>query len=679
MKIEDLPLTLTSLPDYSPDGSRIAVPAADGTVRVLDRSTLRELHVLGTPVDFMQWRAVAFSPTDADRLAVVGGSFVRLFHAGTGKLVWEKKLGDAWIVAFGASGLIGVGRRTYGGNLLQIFDHENGRCVKKLERVATNRMPDHVAFSPDGALMGMIASGSLEVWEVASGTLLPSSLIVCIEEMDPSGLRVVKQSFDDRAITALAFAPDGKTIAVGNSKAKKRVALHDARTGAVTAELDTPEARALAFAPDGSSIAAITCDGEQRNFRLVLIDLATKKEQVLLKEKVKALAGLVFSPDGSEILSRKHASEGPALVRCVLRPPGRPVRPVAVPTTTKPEAPKAARTAKPATPGAEVRYELVEGTSSKFWAISLSGESLTTRYGRIGTDGQTTTKTFESAAKARKEHDKLVAEKTKKGYAAASGPPEAGDATGGLRALLEENGLERVSKRILALAKPAVRLALEPGKKLPPGASRLGGAPDLPDGLEWPTADDEPLVFIAQIKLSELPPSGLPERGMLYFFNDSNGEPSGRDETDGEGFRVLYHEDEDGPFAKAKARGQGLTPCRATVKAFSSLPRSDAPEIGKLGLSDEEARAYVDAYDSWTSVRPLHQLLGHPLCLENDVREDMAGDDGKPGDWTILLQLDSDEALGADWGGGGLVYFGAHAKDVARGRFARAARRYQFM
>ena len=62
------------------------------------------------------------------------------------------------------------------------------------------------------------------------------------------------------------------------------------------------------------------------------------------------------------------------------------------------------------------RYELSEVTSNKFWEIELSGTSFTTRYGRIGTDGQETTKSFATAAEAKKAYDKLVAEKTKKGY-----------------------------------------------------------------------------------------------------------------------------------------------------------------------------------------------------------------------------------------------------------------------
>ncbi len=62
------------------------------------------------------------------------------------------------------------------------------------------------------------------------------------------------------------------------------------------------------------------------------------------------------------------------------------------------------------------RFELVEGTSSKFWEIAREGSVVTVRYGRIGTDGQTSVKDHGALAKAEAEHDKLVREKTKKGY-----------------------------------------------------------------------------------------------------------------------------------------------------------------------------------------------------------------------------------------------------------------------
>jgi DNA ligase-1 len=87
----------------------------------------------------------------------------------------------------------------------------------------------------------------------------------------------------------------------------------------------------------------------------------------------------------------------------------------------RPAAPAPAAPAKVAAPGkgaaATKRYfELVEGKSSKFWEVSVSGKDVTTRWGRTGGDGRAQTKTFVDEAAARAEADRLIAEKTEKGY-----------------------------------------------------------------------------------------------------------------------------------------------------------------------------------------------------------------------------------------------------------------------
>jgi DNA ligase len=94
-------------------------------------------------------------------------------------------------------------------------------------------------------------------------------------------------------------------------------------------------------------------------------------------------------------------------------------KPVAVPTKVqvvpvKEKKVMATSASEPA--GAKRRFEFVEDKSSKFWEVWVSGSDMTTHWGRIGTDGQTKTKTFASPDKAQAEADKLIAEKTAKGY-----------------------------------------------------------------------------------------------------------------------------------------------------------------------------------------------------------------------------------------------------------------------
>ena len=65
-------------------------------------------------------------------------------------------------------------------------------------------------------------------------------------------------------------------------------------------------------------------------------------------------------------------------------------------------------------------FTFSEGTSNKFWNIDLQGKQFTVTFGKIGTNGQTQVKAFADDAAAKKEHDKLVAEKVKKGYTEAT-------------------------------------------------------------------------------------------------------------------------------------------------------------------------------------------------------------------------------------------------------------------
>jgi predicted DNA-binding WGR domain protein len=68
----------------------------------------------------------------------------------------------------------------------------------------------------------------------------------------------------------------------------------------------------------------------------------------------------------------------------------------------------------------------MDAKSSKFWNISQKGDSHTVTYGRIGSAGQETSKTFASEALAVKDAEKLVKEKLGKGYVDAAEPTNDG-------------------------------------------------------------------------------------------------------------------------------------------------------------------------------------------------------------------------------------------------------------
>jgi len=60
---------------------------------------------------------------------------------------------------------------------------------------------------------------------------------------------------------------------------------------------------------------------------------------------------------------------------------------------------------------------VAEGSSGgKFWECEVVGKTLNTRWGREGSDGQSKTHKYPSEEKAQKEAEKLIRQKTKKGY-----------------------------------------------------------------------------------------------------------------------------------------------------------------------------------------------------------------------------------------------------------------------
>jgi uncharacterized protein (TIGR02996 family) len=61
-------------------------------------------------------------------------------------------------------------------------------------------------------------------------------------------------------------------------------------------------------------------------------------------------------------------------------------------------------------------FQFSDAKSHKFWSVEVAGTELTVTYGKVGTAGQTLTKSFATPEKAQAEADKLIREKTGKGY-----------------------------------------------------------------------------------------------------------------------------------------------------------------------------------------------------------------------------------------------------------------------
>jgi len=230
--------------------------------------------------------------------------------------------------------------------------------------------------------------------------------------------------------------------------------------------------------------------------------------------------------------------------------------------------------------------------------------------------------------------------------------------------------------QLTQLARPC--LALQPVRAesaLPVGASKVGGAPDLPAGVAWPRNDDGvPVPFAFQVNLTELArlhPGLLPlpeEPGLLQFFTtfvDEDTWAVGKQWRDGwyeparGDNRVLVHHTVDGPVDGPEPfQEEWRLVAEPAVSLPGYLELSDrAPELFAVLRADQRLRdSYRDwlAYDlglynlvggfpSWVQDAAYYEAVGRERGLRfHDVAPSPLGELQAEGrNWHLVCQLDS--------------------------------------
>lgn len=162
-------------------------------------------------------------------------------------------------------------------------------------------------------------------------------------------------------------------------------------------------------------------------------------------------------------------------------------------------------------------------------------------------------------------------------------------------------GLEQLAERILRLARPAVRLNASEvsDEKLPVGASKIGGFPDLQLSADWPRWNDRALAFLAQINLSDLQHfkccDVLPSEGLLQFFYDEDQRTWGFDPKDRGSWCVRFEANLRG---LQRSSGEKHYPtCRLETREVMTLPAWECYDFDQLGLTPDERDDYFKVLD----------------------------------------------------------------------------------
>lgn len=263
-------------------------------------------------------------------------------------------------------------------------------------------------------------------------------------------------------------------------------------------------------------------------------------------------------------------------------------------------------------------------------------------------------------------------------------------------------GLPQLTKSIGLLSQPSIRLYTTPAAEaaLHVGASRIGGVPDLPAGVNWPEWKGKPQSFIAQIRLDEVhqyDTNGLlPPHGMLWFFYDASQQTFGDSSTDSGGWRVLFTDGDLSKLQQANAPAQLPTESRfraCSIKFASETTLTQQPEleIPHLNWSETEQKQYEALLSTFPTAddhaKVHHRLLGFPDTIQDDMRVQCQlvsngvtnPDDPHAAaltkgamDWQLLLQIDSDEQAGMRWGNSGMLYYWLKRADLQARHFERA-------
>lgn len=260
--------------DYSPDGSFVVTASGDGTARLWDTTSGKQLRAFIGHEDEVV--SVAFGP---DGRTVLTGSYdqtARLWDVETGQELRRFVEPDSTYVAVAYSPdgqfvLTGSGN----GNSAHLWQADSGELVQTF---LPGSEVSGVAVSPDGRLAATTGGQNLYLWDIDSGQRL--------------------QTFEGHTdlVIDTAFSPNGRTLASGGYD--KTARLWDINTGELLQTFvgHNDAVEKVRFSPNGQTLLTVSDDRTAR-----LWGVATGQEIRQVAGHASSIFGAAFAPDGQSI------------------------------------------------------------------------------------------------------------------------------------------------------------------------------------------------------------------------------------------------------------------------------------------------------------------------------------------------------------------------------------------
>jgi hypothetical protein len=241
-----------------------------------------------------------------------------------------------------------------------------------------------------------------------------------------------------------------------------------------------------------------------------------------------------------------------------------------------------------------------------------------------------------------------------------------------------------LAERVIERMRPSIRLVPREGRVELGSESKVGGEPDLPEGMDWPLLcpedgdDSPPMWFLLQVNLADVAPWDveglLPTSGLLSVFLNWDEEY-----FDEEPYLLVHVFGPDGPPLQRVEFHEALPEVgRFREAALEARPEWTIPSPEDAGETPWYESRHLRLWSALDSevfelqgnpgrIGSTHRLLGHPQLIQSPGVADGA---------RLFLQIDSDDRrseesakIGMNWGDQGRLYVMLNEPDLRAGRW----------